>query len=478
MDGVEEGPELSLLMGACQAPSSNDPLKMMLQHGANACLQTPCSRFTALHIAATRGDTDKCKLLLEADRRTLEIRARGGRSPLFEAVLAGQLPAVELLHKGYGANLFTVADNGFTLLHAALIAQLPSQPLLAYLIRSGLDVNAVDSIMQTPAHKAASQGNAAAVQLLLEHGADPNSRDSKSNTALQCACRLGHADVVEVLLNSGTQAVAPVTAQGHTVLMLAAGHKRAEVVQVLLLREADVLAVDEIGQIALHHAALVGDTDTAALLLQHGAAVNATDARGQSPLMCAAIADSASVMQLLLSTGADVQASSTQDGTVLLYCAANASEQCMQLLLDAGADVSELIYSGSTVLHAAAVNEAHPQVLQLLLQHTAAMAHINSTAEHCECCGSSTPLTWCKHPATVKLVLAAGADVHMTTDTGNTCLHVAAAHSYPASVVCLLIKAGVNLHALNSEGKTAAQVASESGNTLTASLLTRAAAGP
>jgi ankyrin repeat protein len=75
----------------------------------------------------------------------------------------------------------------------------------------------------------------------------------------------------------------------------------------------------------------------------------------------------------------------------------------------------------------------------------------------------------------MKLLLAAGADVHVTTDRGNTALHVAAAHKHPAPVLCLLIKAGVDLHAENCDGKTAAQVAGDPGNTLTATLLTRAA---
>eukprot|EP00953_Heterococcus_sp_UTEX-ZZ885_P019949 11143-Heterococcus_DN1.PRE.2 len=104
------------------------------------------------------------------------------------------------------------------------------------------------------------------------------------------------------------------------------------------------------------------------------------------------------------------------------------------------------------------------------------MGLINSTAAACRCRGGATPLMWCQHPTHVKLLLAAGADVHVTTDTGNTCLPVAAAHKRPASVVCLLIKAGLSLQAVNSEGKTAAQVATDSGNALTAALLVRAAA--
>jgi ankyrin repeat protein len=82
----------------------------------------------------------------------------------------------------------------------------------------------------------------------------------------------------------------------------------------------------------------------------------------------------------------------------------------------------------------------------------------------------------CTTANTVKVLLAAGADVHVATDAGDTCLHKAAAHGYAAPVVCLLIKGGADLHAVNSPGKTAAQVAHDNGFTLIAQLLNRAAA--
>jgi ankyrin repeat protein len=235
-----------------------------------------------------------------------------------------------------------------------------------------------------------------------------------------------------------------VNAEGHTLLMLAAASSCREVVALLLQHGADVHAGDAGGATALHHAALKGCSDAVALLVEHGAAVNATDVNEESALLCAA---------------------------------ESGNTECVQLLLDAGADASIVASKGYTVLHAAASNEQHPQVLQLLLQSGAAVAYINSIASYCDCCRNATPLMWCKQPAHVKLLLAAGADVHLTTSTGNTCLHAAAAHKRPASVVCLLIKAGVNLHAMNSDRKTAAQVATDCGNTLTAALLTRAAAG-
>ena len=81
----------------------------------------------------------------------------------------------------------------------------------------------------------------------------------------------------------------------------------------------------------------------------------------------------------------------------------------------------------------------------------------------------------CTDPDTLKALLAASVDVHVSTDQGDTCLHKAVAHGYSAQGVCLLIKAGANLHAVNSRGKTAAQFAHDKGNTQIEQLLVRAA---
>jgi ankyrin repeat protein len=117
--------------------------------------------------------------------------------------------------------------------------------------------------------------------------------------------------------------------------------------------------------------------------------------------------------------------------------------------------------------------------MQLLLD-SGATAIVNSVApvQCCNgapCCTHTIPLMLCGTPDTVKVLLAAGADVHLTDDVGDTCLHSAARHNYKAPVLCLLIKAGADLHAVNSEGKTAAQLAHDRGYKLIEQLLNRAA---
>jgi ankyrin repeat protein len=91
------------------------------------------------------------------------------------------------------------------------------------------------------------------------------------------------------------------------------------------------------------------------------------------------------------------------------------------------------------------------------------------------CCNGLTARMLCNEADAVKALLAAGANVHITNDSGATCLHVAARHYFYAPVICLLIKAGADLHAINNEGKLAAQIAFERGYFLIGQLLSRAA---
>jgi ankyrin repeat protein len=114
--------------------------------------------------------------------------------------------------------------------------------------------------------------------------------------------------------------------------------------------------------------------------------------------------------------------------------------------------------------------------MQQLLEHGAtAVMNSGIRIQHLSTWYDTTALMMCETVETVKVLLAAGADVHVTTAAGDTCLHSAAGRKRPVPVICLLIKAGVDLHAVNSNGKTAAHVAHDKGYTLIEQLLNRAA---
>jgi uncharacterized protein len=251
--------------------------------------------------------------------------------------------------------------------------------------------------------------------------------------------------------------------------------------KILVHHGFSVHTTDSAGHTALMVAVIAGQKAAAEWLMQQGTAVTASSYCGTTALHLASgstSVDDAAMIELLLANGADVHQWADARITALDGAVHVGNVQCARVLIAAGANVNTINLKGSNYLHTA-VERQHPAVVQLLLEHCAT-AVINSVVPILcpngdDCCTRATALMLCNEAGTAKLLLAAGADVHVTNDVGDTCLHAAARHNYKAPVLCLLIKAGADLDEVNNEGKTAAQLAHDKGNILIEQLLNRAA---
>eukprot|EP00953_Heterococcus_sp_UTEX-ZZ885_P037182 19119-Heterococcus_DN1.PRE.4 len=417
-------------------------LELLLQAGAKVnalCKDANGLEHTSL-MAACRGSCCIAPVrILLAHGADPALQTSTGCTALHIAARAGRLECCKLLPQTAGCEPDLPNFKGFTPLALAVLeGHMQVIELLHKQWRADIFIRVPSGA--TMLHVAADTDQTLVLEYLLRNGLDVNATNGEVLTAVMIAAKRGNTAAVQMLLEHGASTLIA-HSRGRNLLMIAVEAGQAGVVELLLrLHTVDVNAASVDGHTALHIAASKDCTAAAALLLQYGAAVNTTAVNGATPLLLAA---------------------------------ANASAEFVQLLLDAGAlaDVTANAY----VVHAAVKNSKRPEVLQLLLKHSQAAVVLDNFALQCSCCGPRSAVMHCRQPAHMKLLLAAGADVHMTTVRGNTALHVAAAHKHPAPVLCLLIKAGVDLHAVNSGGKTAAQVAADTGNTLAAALLTRAA---
>jgi ankyrin repeat protein len=437
--------ERSALMFACEQHECCSALQLLIKWGADVCYQSPATGNSALHIAASKCSVVKCELLLDVPNAgpALELRDCDGMTPLAAAALKGLLAVIKCL-QSRGADIHTTTTTGETLLHCA--ARSTCVDTMAYLVSCGLDVSVLaDGV--TALQRAAREGSVGAVQFILDHSSKPLAQDEDTYNALNSAVLSGSADVVNLLLDSGIP-VDPEPFTHMSALMCAAifKHVPVAIAQQLIDRGATVSYVHAARQGALYMAAAYNRPDVVWLLLRQS-----------------------------LTSGSFYDSFNTV-GAALCVAARSGFAQCVKVLLSTDVNAATVYSNSLTCLQAATVSDSGAvETVKLLLAHGAAASINSMSAMQCGCCGSGTALMMSQQPAVTKLLLAAGADVHTANSEGNTCLHVAAAHSYSAPVLCLLIKAGADLSAVNRDNRTAADVARTNGNTLGESLLVRAA---
>ena len=127
---------------------------------------------TALHWAATRGDSSLAVVLLRAKARIAATTRIGGYTPLHVASLNGATGVVRALLAAK-ADARAATTDGASPLHLAAVAGVPAT--ITALLAAGADVNAKEpSWGQTPLMTAAARGRADAVRALLKAGADPS----------------------------------------------------------------------------------------------------------------------------------------------------------------------------------------------------------------------------------------------------------------------------------------------------------------
>ncbi|XP_062215077.1 protein VAPYRIN-like [Phragmites australis] len=349
-------------------------------------------------------------------------------------------------------------------------------------------------------------GAVEALREVLDHS-EPEWRaadgaDESGRTLLDLAVGLGRADIVQVLLEYGADADKP--SRGRTPLETAAASGECLIVELLLANGATPAGSD-----ALHVAAAAGHNDVLKLLLGKPASaspasssstsfscsftsIDAAGRDGKTPLRLAAEAGRRDAVKALLVAGARADARCSTDGATALHAAARRGDETMaRLLLSHGAAGTAAVRdaAGKTAFEIAAEEGHAGRIMEFLGLSEAILAaarkgEVRAVRRAADGCGSVegrdahgwTPLMRAAFKGradTVRDLIDRGADVDAADAEGYTALHCAA-EAGRVDVVDLLIKNGANAKVTTVKGRTAAEAAAAAGETKVVRLFEKA----
>eukprot|EP00092_Neocalanus_flemingeri_P024493 GFUD01026561.1.p1 GENE.GFUD01026561.1~~GFUD01026561.1.p1 ORF type:complete len:899 (-),score=198.15 GFUD01026561.1:15-2711(-) len=336
-------------------------------------------------------------------------------------------------------------QSGGSPLHIA--ASLGNLERVQALIDDGARVDAAKEDGTTPMHSAATMGHSAVVKLLIEEGAWVENTGNNGATALMMAAAMGNLDVISTLLDGGANPNTRHAFGKTTALHFAAEVGRAEAVELLCRRGADVEAEKTTGGGPLHTAADANQTEVVRVLVKEcGANINKLLMKDTTPLYLAAQRGFSEVVIELIQLGADVNYVMPRGKHGGHLIALSSEEQITGHYPMKNTEIG----NGATALHAA-VENGHLETSKILLE---------SGAVQSDSMEGATPLIIAlqyRHPNIGLLLLEETySDPKINAKVpvdGSSALFVASGYGYD-KVVKKLLKREANPNIKNRQGAT------------------------
>jgi ankyrin repeat protein len=156
----------------------------------------------------------------------------------------------------------------------------------------------------------------------------------------------------------------------HKVVLSSEEQKPATLKTIIEECQANVNNIDSNGWSALHHAASIGDIQSASMLIEANAKVNAFSNQNRTPLHLAAANNHVELCELLLMNNAELEQKDDLECTPLHLACKKGSYECMVLLLENGANIYAQDHRLWNPLHYASYN-GHADVVNKLVRFEA-----------------------------------------------------------------------------------------------------------
>ncbi|KAH8820739.1 ankyrin repeat-containing domain protein [Xylogone sp. PMI_703] len=342
-------------------------LKLLINYGIDVNLKTDFYPNSALGYAASKGNAEICRLLLESG-----AKANGTETerPIILAAQSGNRECINMLLE-YGAEIDVgVEYDGGRPTPLRKAAEYGLVNMVKHLLEKKADAN-FTALTTTPIFDAIQSGSIEIIKLLIEAGADVNYEglDYKWRP-LHYAYK--NIEALEVLLDAGADIDS--VCQDGTALYLATFFNCNDSVKLLASRGANLELpwgsrnLWDDGYNALHAAATQGYVDIMRTLLDFGANPNATIPNGMTPLMNAVLKSKENSVKVLLEYACNLDAVDEDEDSVMHIEQLPVST--VKLLIQRGVDIELRDKRGHTAL-CVAVRSNNVPLVEFLLEKKA-----------------------------------------------------------------------------------------------------------
>ncbi|KAF5649007.1 ankyrin repeat [Fusarium sp. NRRL 52700] len=408
---------------ACQA-SSFPTASLLVTNGADINVRAR-SASTPLHYAARDGNMLITELLITSGAEFNATDATG-MTPAMWAALEGRKDVLKYLLKNSSLNLRD--SGGRATLHHAVLSRSTG---IVDVFEQGVDSEVRDHGGRTPLHLAAFSGNDVALSMLTKRlKVSTGAVDESGNNWLHFAAAGGQIAIMNRLISEFDTDINCENGDRETPLHLFVRRSKATAIEAVMKMKPNLEARNKIGETPLMVACKLGRISIVKQLVKCGANRNTTDNNRSSLLIAAVLRGYKKVSRYILSIEVDKDHQLFGGSSALHVAAEYGKCRIVQMLIDEKADKDKLDDDGRTPLHKAA-QEAHSAVVEILLN--------------------------------------AGANIEAKDHQGWTPLHHAALGTWGRKdldgerTVRLLLDRGADKQAINKDGKTARQLAEETG---------------
>lgn len=450
---------------------NDEIVNLLLDHGWNVNEQSAQTGWTALSQAVVLQNEKLVTRLLQkgADPSILH----GDRSSLIH--LAAEGKNIQLVRALLPRCSALVTDQyGATALHAA--AKKGFSPTAKLLLKSGIDIDAVDQERKSALYIALESSNLPVAQFLLDNGASTQSFGGPQKTLMHAAVRSGNPWALKLVLSQKGMKDVPLDStdeNGDTLLCIAAKGGHAKMVQELMRLHrprnlwrpilATLFKMAEIGndamlKVIIHHdkrfvSAL--NEDAGAVKIANVDGIGAVSKSSWTVLHAAVWYAQPSSAELLLVEGANIHAEAAGLTPLGLLCVTpngqlqDAHLRVFAILLKNRADVLRGGL-GHTALHLAA-KAGHINLVERILSSGADLSATNGHGQTALQCAADSG-----HAEMVSHLVLKGAILD------PICLHTAV-HSGRSHTVEMLTDMGIDVNCVGPDGFTPLLVAAATG---------------